>query len=114
MTALRNQVNLIGNLGKKPESKTFESGKQIVTFSLATSDYYLDSKGERKQQTQWHNIVAFGKTAKICESYLEKGSEIALNGKITYRQFEDKEGNKKSITEIIANDILMLGKKTQE
>ncbi|QQR99003.1 MAG: single-stranded DNA-binding protein [Sphingobacteriales bacterium] len=113
MTALRNQVNLIGNLGKKPEVKTFDSGKQIVTFSLATSDHYVDNKGEKKQETQWHNIVAFGKTAKICETYLDKGAEIALNGKIVYRQYEDKDGNKKIITEIIANEILMLGKKSQ-
>lgn len=111
MTALRNQVNLIGNLGRKPETKTFESGKQVVTFSLATSEYYTDNKGDKHQQTQWHNIVAFGKTAKICETYLDKGSEIALNGKITYRQYEDKDGNKKMITEIIANEILMLSKK---
>lgn len=111
MSAIRNQVTLIGNLGNKPEVKTFESGKQIVTFSLATSEYYLTNKGERKQITYWHNIVALGKTAKVCETYLDKGTEIALNGKITYRQYDDKDGNKKFITEIIANEVLMLGSK---
>jgi single-strand DNA-binding protein len=114
MAAIRNQVNLIGNLGNKPEVKTFESGKQIVTFSLATSEYYVDNKGERKQVTYWHNIIAMGKVAKVCENYLDKGSEIALNGKITYRQYEDKSGNKRQITEIVANEILMLGSKRKE
>lgn len=111
MTAIRNQVQLIGNLGKKPEMKDLGNGKQLVTFSLATSDYYLDNKGERKQQTQWHNCVAWGKTAQIIDRYLDKGSEIALNGKLVYRQYEDKEGNKRYITEVVANEILMLGGK---
>ena len=113
MTAIRNQVQLIGNLGKKPEMKDLGNGKQLVTFSLATSDYYLDNKGERKQQTQWHNCVAWGKTAQIIDKYLDKGSEIALNGRLVYRQYEDKEGNKRYITEVVANEILMLsGKKS--
>lgn len=111
MTAIRNQVQLIGNLGKKPEMKDLGNGKQLVTFSLATSDYYLDNKGERKQQTQWHNVVAWGKTAQIIDKYLDKGSEIALNGKLVYRQYEDKEGNKRYITEVVATEILMLGGK---
>lgn len=111
MTAIRNQVQLIGNLGKKPEMKDLGNGKQLVTFSLATSDYYLDNKGERKQQTQWHNCVAWGKTAQIIDKYLDKGSEIALNGKLVYRQYEDKEGNKRYITEVVANEILMIGGK---
>jgi single-strand DNA-binding protein len=111
MTAIRNQVQLIGNLGKKPELKNIGNGKQLVTFSLATSDYYLDNKGERKQQTQWHNVIAWGKTAQIVDKYLDKGSEIALNGKLVYRQYEDKEGNKRYITEVVATEILMLGGK---
>jgi single-strand DNA-binding protein len=111
MTAIRNQVQLIGNLGKKPEMKNIGEGKFLATFSLATSDYYLDNKGERKQQTQWHNCVAWGKTAQIVDKYLDKGSEIALNGKLVYRQYEDKEGNKRYITEVVANEILMLGGK---
>src|SRR5688572_14613475 len=111
MTAIRNQVQLIGNLGKKPEMKNLGNGKSLVTFSLATSDYYLDNKGERKQQTQWHNVIAWGKTAQIVDKYLDKGSEIALNGKLVYRQYEDKEGNKRYITEVVATEILMLGHK---
>lgn len=111
MTAIRNQVQLIGNLGKKPELKDLGNGKQLATFSLATSDYYLDNKGERRQETQWHNVVAWGKTAQIVDKYLDKGSEIAVNGKIVYRQYEDKEGNKRYITEVVAHEILMLGGK---
>ena len=75
MSAIRNQVQLIGNLGKKPEIKTFGEDKKVATFSVATSDYYFDSKGERQQQTQWHNIVAWGKTAQLAEKYLDKGHE---------------------------------------
>lgn len=111
MTAIRNQVQLIGNLGKKPEMKNLSNGKQLVTFSLATSDFYLDNKGERKQETQWHNCVAWGKTAQIIDKYLDKGSEIALNGKLVYRHYEDKDGNKRYITEVVANEIVMLGGK---
>jgi len=114
MTAIRNQVTLIGNLGNNPEVKTFESGKQIVSFSLATSEYYVDNKGEKKQITHWHNIVTLGKIAKLCETYLGKGSEVVINGKITYRKYENKDGNKQQITEIIANDILLLSRRKKE
>ncbi|MDB5228561.1 MAG: ssb [Bacteroidota bacterium] len=111
MSAIRNQVQLIGNLGKKPEIKTFGEDKKVATFSIATSDYYYDNKGEKQQQTQWHNVVAWGRTAQLAERYLDKGMEIALSGKIVYRQYDDKEGNKKHITEVVANEILLLGKK---
>jgi len=111
MTTLRNSVQLIGRLGADPKTFTFENGNTKATFSLATSDYYKDKNGERVEETQWHNIVAFGKTAKIVTDYLHKGSEIALQGKLTSRSYEDKEGNKKYITEVVANEILMLDKK---
>lgn len=112
MSAIRNQVQLIGNLGKKPEIKSFGAEKKkFATFSVATSDYYLDNKGERQQQTQWHNVVVFGKQVDLVEKYLDKGSEVALTGKIVYRQYEDKEGVKRTITEINVNDILLIGKK---
>ncbi len=111
MSAIRNQVQLIGNLGKKPEIKTFGQDKKVATFSIATSDYYYDNKGERQQQTQWHNVVVWGKQAETVEKYLDKGSEIALNGKITYRQYDDKNGNKRTLTEIVASDFLLLNKK---
>ncbi|MCB0508298.1 MAG: single-stranded DNA-binding protein [Chitinophagales bacterium] len=111
MSAIRNQVQLIGNLGQKPEIKSYGEDKKYARFSLATSDYYYDNKGERKEQTQWHNIVVWGKQAELVEKHLDKGMQIALSGKITYRQYEDKENIKRNITEIIASDFIMLGKK---
>lgn len=112
MSAIRNQVQLIGNLGKKPEIKTFGQDKKFAAFSVATSDYYYDNKGERQQQTQWHNVVVWGKQqVEVVEKYLDKGSEVALTGKIVYRNYDDKDGNKRYITEINVSDILLLGKK---
>jgi single-strand DNA-binding protein len=111
MTTLRNSVQLIGRLGNDPESTTYAENKTKVRFSLATSDYYNDKDGERQEETQWHNIVAFGKTAEIAEKYLDKGKEIAISGKLTSRSWDDKDGNTKYITEVIANEILMLGNK---
>ena len=111
MTTLRNSVHLIGHLGKDPETKTFGENKSRVHFSLATSDIYNDKDGERQEDTQWHNVVAFGKTAEIAEKYLKKGKEVAIAGRITYSSWDDKDGNKKYMTEIVANEILMLGKK---
>jgi len=112
MTTLSNSVHLIGRLGMDPKFVEFDGGKMKATFSLATSDYYKDAKGERVQETQWHNIVAWGKTAKITADYLAKGKEIALEGKLTNRTYEDKEGNKKYFTEVVANQILILDKKS--
>lgn len=111
MSAIRNQVQLIGNLGKKPEIKSFGEDKKLATFSIATSDYYYDNKGEKKEQTQWHNVVVFGKQAETVEKYLDKGMQVAVSGKITYRQYEDKDGIKRNVTEIIASDFLILAKK---
>ena len=111
MTTLRNSVQLIGHLGNDPEATTFGENKTKVKFSLATSNYYRDKEGERVQETQWHNIVAFGNTATIAEKYLKKGSEIAVAGKITYNSWEDKDGNTKYFTDIIANELVMLGGK---
>ena len=112
MTTLCNSVHLIGRLGMDPKFFEFDGGKMKATFSLATSDYYKDAKGERVQQTQWHNIVCWGKTAKIANDYLAKGKEIALEGKLTNRSYEDKEGNKHYITEVVANQILILDRKS--
>jgi single-strand DNA-binding protein len=111
MYALKNKVQLIGNLGNAPEVKTTESGKKMVRFSVATNDVYKTADGEKKTETQWHNIIAWGNLAEIAEKYLTKGSEIALEGKLMNRNYIDKEGNKKYITEIQANELLMLGGK---
>ena len=110
MNTLRNTVQLIGNLGKKPEIITLESGKKLAKFSLATNEYYKDAKGEKQTQTEWHNLIAWGKTAEIAEMFLDKGKEIAIKGKLTYNNYEDKDGNKRYKTEIVVNEILMFGK----
>lgn len=112
MNALRNSVRLIGNLGTNPEMKAFESGKKVTRITLATNETYTNQKGEKITDTCWHNLVMWGKTAEIAEKYLEKGSEIAIEGKLTSRAYTGKNGEKKYITEIVVNELLMLGKKS--
>ena len=111
MNNLRNKVQLIGNLGMNPEIKTLDSGKKLAKFSIATNESYKNAKGEKIEDTQWHNLIAWGKTADIIEKYLEKGNEVAVEGKLTNRSYDDKDGNKRYITEIVVNEILMLGGK---
>ncbi len=114
MYALKNKVQLIGNLGNAPEVKTLESGKKMARFSVATSESYRNAKGEKVTETQWHNLVAWGKLADIVEKFLTKGKEVAIEGKLINRSYSDKEGNKKYITEIQVNELLMLGGKPAE
>lgn len=111
MNALRNKVQLIGNVGNDPEIKIIEGGKKLAKFSIATNEVYYNENKEKITDTQWHNISAFGKLADIIESYVTKGKEVALEGKLTHRTYEDKEGIKRNYTEIIANDVLLLGSK---
>ncbi len=111
MYSLRNKVQLIGNLGKNPEIKTTDSGKRLVKFSVATNEMYTNNKGEKVKETQWHNLVAWGKLAEVAEKYLSKGSEVAVEGKLITKDYTDKEGNKKYTTEIQVNELLMLGNK---
>lgn len=111
MTTLRNSVQLIGRLGNEPEVHTFESGTKKATFSVATNEQYYNNKGEKVQETQWHNVVAWGKKVDIIENYLKKGSEVAIQGKLTTRMYETKDGEKRYVTEINMNEVLMLGKK---
>ena len=111
MNNLRNKVQLIGNLGNAPEIINLESGKKLAKFAIATNESYRNAKGETVKETQWHNLVAWGKTAEIVEKYLTKGNEVAIEGKLTSRSYEDKEGNKKYITEVVVNELLMLGGK---
>ena len=112
MNALRNSVRLIGHLGADPETKEFESGKKVAHLKLATDEVYKNAKGEKVKDTVWHNLVMWGKTATIAEKYLEKGAEIAIEGKLTSRSYTTKEGEKKYITEIVVGELLMLGKKS--
>lgn len=110
MNALKNKVQLIGNLGQDPEIVTMENGTKLAKFSLATTESYKNAKGEKVDDTQWHNIVAWGKTAEIVENYLTKGKQVAVEGKLTHRSYETKEGDKRYITEVRCNELLMLGK----
>ncbi len=110
MSTLRNKVQLIGNLGNDPEIINLESGKTLAKFSIATNESYKNAKGEKVTDTQWHNVVAWGTTAKIVESYLTKGKEVAVEGKLTSRSYETKEGEKRYITEIVCSELMMLGK----
>lgn len=114
MYALKNKVQLIGNLGNAPEIKTLESGKKMARFSVATNESYRNARGEKVIETQWHNLVAWGKIAEIVEKYVSKGKEVAIEGKLINRSYNDKEGNKKYITEIQVNELLLLGAKHAE
>ena len=111
MNALKNKVQLIGNLGHDPEIINLESGKTLAKFSIATNESYKNAQGEKVTDTQWHNVVAWGKTAGIVEKYLAKGKEVAIEGKLTTRSWDDKEGNKRYSTEVVCNELLMLGGK---
>ena len=110
MNALRNKVQLIGHVGQEPEIKTFGEGKKVANLTIATNDSYKNEKGEKVEQTEWHKVTAWGKTAEIIEKYVTKGKEIAIEGKLTHRSYDDKDGNKRYVTEVVANDILLLGK----
>ncbi len=110
MNALRNKVQLIGNLGNDPEIVNLDGGTKLAKFSIATNETYKNAKGEKVTDTQWHNVVAWGKTAEIVENYLTKGNEVAVEGKLIHRSYENKEGEKRYITEIKCNELLMLGK----
>lgn len=110
MSAIKNKVQLIGNLGNDPEIINLESGKRLAKFTIATNETYKNNKGEKVTDTQWHNVVAWGKTAEIIEKYLTKGKEVAVEGKLTSRSYETKEGEKRYVTEVVCNELLMLGK----
>lgn len=110
MNALKNKVQLIGNLGQDPEIVTLESGNKLAKFSIATSESYKNAQGEKVEDTQWHNVVAWGKLAEIAENYLLKGKQVAVEGKLIHRSYETKEGEKRYITEVRCNEMLLLGK----
>ena len=112
MYSLRNKVQLIGNLGKAPELKTTVSGKRLVRFSIATNEIYTNAKGEKVKETQWHNLVAWGRLADVAEKYLNKGSEIAIDGKLITKDYIDKDGKKKYVTEVQVNELLLIGAKS--
>lgn len=111
MTALRNKVQLIGHVGNDPEIKNLEGDRKVANLTLATNESYRNDKGEKIEETQWHRLTAWGKTAEIIEKYVNKGKEIAIEGKLVHRSYEDKNGEKKYITDVVVNELLLLGNK---
>ncbi len=110
MKALRNTVQLIGHVGQEPEIKTLDGGRKMANITIATNEVYYKENGDKVENTEWHRVVAWGKTAEIIEKYVVKGKEIAIEGKLTHRSYDDKNGEKRYITEVVANDVLLLGK----
>lgn len=108
MSNLRNHVQLLGHLGNTPEVTTLESGRKMAKFSLATNEFYTNKQGDKIQNTDWHNIIAWERMAEIAEDYLSKGKEVIVVGKIVYNSYETEEGEKKYFTQIQANEIQML------
>ncbi|AEL24473.1 single-stranded DNA-binding protein [Cyclobacterium marinum] len=113
MNSIRNNVQLIGRLGAKADYKTVKGDTPMVKLNLATNEFYKNNKGEKVEETYWHNLVAFGKTAEIINKYTDKGSEICIQGKLVNRSYEDKDGQKKYITEVQINDVLLMGDKSK-
>ncbi|MEM1257584.1 MAG: single-stranded DNA-binding protein [Bacteroidota bacterium] len=111
MSIIKNHVQLIGNVGIEPTITNLESGKKVARLSLATNENYKDSNGEKQTDTNWHTVVAWGKVAEIIEKYVTKGKEIGVSGKLKTRSYETQDGNQRYVTEVEANEILLLGSK---
>ena len=111
MKNIRNSVQLIGHAGNDPDIRTLAGERVFARLSIATSETYRNKNGEKVTDTQWHNLVAYGPTAKVIEKFVTKGKEIAIEGKLTSRSFEDKEGIKRYITEILVNELMLMGEK---
>lgn len=114
MGTLRNKVQLIGNVGQDPVINQLDSGKRVARLTLATNEYYRNNQGERVTSTEWHTLIGWGKLADIIEGFVAKGKEIAIEGKLTSRSYEDKEGNKRYVAEVVLSEILLLGGTTNE
>lgn len=108
---MKNRVLLIGHLGGDPDIRSTDTGKKWARLSLATNESFQNARGEKVTETQWHNLVAWGKQAEYVEKYMSKGCEVAVDGKLVSRSYVDKEGLKKYITEIHINDSLLLGER---
>jgi single-strand DNA-binding protein len=113
MSTLKNQVQLIGNLGKDIELKTFDNGLILAKATIATTEYFKNNKGEKTQDTQWHNVVAWGKTAEYMGQVLKKGDEVAIKGKLVYKNYQNAEGKTQYITEIVTNEFMKMGPKAK-
>lgn len=108
-----NKVILIGNLGRDPEVKYTPSGTAVANFSVATSDSYMDKDGNKQEKTEWINAVVWGKQAELCGQYLSKGRQVYIEGRLQTRSYDDKEGNKRYVTEVVAQRVQFLGGKSQ-
>ncbi len=109
MNTMKNRVQLIGHVGNDPEVKSFE-GRKVANLNIATNESFTNKKGEKVEQTEWHRLVAWGATAEIIEKYVTKGKEIAIEGKLSTKSYDDKEGNKRYITEVVISEIMLFGK----
>jgi single-strand DNA-binding protein len=109
MSSLKNRVILIGRLGQDPQTKTIDSGKKVTHFTLATDDSYKNAEGQRISEATWHNITAWNGLADVADRFLKKGREVAVEGRIVYRSYEDKQGVTKNTTEIVLDDLVLLG-----
>jgi len=105
-----NKVILVGNLGRDPEVRYAQSGTAVANFSVATNEAWNNREGKREERTEWHRVVVFGKLADICGQYLTKGKQVYIEGRLQTRNWEDREGNKRSTTEIVASNMVMLGR----
>jgi single-strand DNA-binding protein len=110
MTTLHNTVQLIGRAGIDPEIKSFDKARKMARFSIATNSYYYNQNGERVEDTHWHQVIAWGKTAEVVEKLVKKGRQLAISGKLINRSWDDKEGNKRYAVEIVLNQIQVFGK----
>jgi len=108
MNTLRNSVRLVGNLGMDPEVKSFDNNRKLARVSIATSDSYKNDKGEKVTDTQWHSLIFWDGKAKLAEEYLKKGDEVAIEGKLASRSYNDKDGNKRYVTEVVVNDFIKM------
>jgi single-strand DNA-binding protein len=114
MKSMRNSVRLVGNVGIVPKITNFDNGKKKASMVLATSERFKNAEGEWVTDTQWHNVVAWGRTAAVIEKFVEKGKELTVEGKLVHRSYTDKEGNTKYISEVVLSDLLLIGKKSAE
>ncbi len=114
MNTLKNRIQLIGRLGKDPEFRLLDSGKKVANFSVATNQTYKNASGEKIEDTQWHQVAVWGALAEIADKYLRKGSEVAILGKLVHRSYEGPDGNKRYITEVVADELLMMSTSKQE
>lgn len=112
MSTIRNYVQLIGYVGQEPTITQLENGKKVARFSMATNEPYKNNEGERRTDTNWHTVVAWGKTAEVVEKYITKGKEVGLTGKLKTRTYTTEDGNQRYVTEVVADEILLIGNQT--